>query len=200
MKTLVLFSGGYDCTAVLYKLLTETDDGIHAYHLAWTLGERGDNRAETDAVKNIIPWLYRNTRPFTFHSDTLAASTGCGHAPFIYAGLMLGVYSIAKAAEWRRVIMGSVGPQTPASHTRNAVAEAVCSAVMEGRQVPPPWEFPFQTPEYSKARMIGAIPDDLREMCWTCMRPVQVGDSFVPCGQCAKCAELDQAVQEMTNG
>lgn len=199
MKTLVPLSGGYDSTAALYRLLTETDDAIYVYHLSWQLGSI-TNVADTAATRKILPWLYRNTRVFQFHSSELKSSLGCRHAPLVYVGLFTAMLALSKAEHFDRVVIGSIGPQDARSHANNKIAETLCETMLDEWMQPPLWDYPFQFEGNTKARMMASMPEELRAMCWTCKMPVSLPDGMLkPCGQCAKCVELDQSLVEMNN-
>ena len=197
MRTLVPLSGGYDSTAVLHRLLTETDDAIHAYHLSHRIG-RHHNRPETLAVKDIVRWLYRHDRPFTFSSSTFSTSLGCGSAPLVFVGLFSGVLAnvLMEQERFDRIVIGSIGPQEAGSQANNDIGEALFEAITEHRMVPPRFDYPFQHDGSTKAGMIAAMPAELREMAWTCKHPVKVPGGWRPCGVCAKCTEREAAFKE----
>ena len=196
MKTLVLLSGGYDSVAVLDRILAETQDVVTAFHLRWNLAGK-DNAPETEAVRNIVPWLYRNRRPFRLETASFASSIGCGAAPMIWAALEAGTWLLKQGETFQRVLLGSIGPQSAGSRAFNEMAENLFEAMVEHRMVPPPFDYPFQAPEFSKSSMLRGMPDELRAMSWTCKDRRETGGAWTPCGVCAKCREYADALNNM---
>ena len=70
MTTLVMFSGGLDSTAALYKLLTGSEDDLHVHHVH-LVNRDGRARAERDAVQAVLAWCRANCRPFSYSESAL---------------------------------------------------------------------------------------------------------------------------------
>jgi len=80
--SVVMFSGGIDSTAVLKRLLVETDKNIYAHHIHMNQGDRFNRKsgehnrykAEAEAVNQIIPYMKRTYRDFNFTESTIDTS------------------------------------------------------------------------------------------------------------------------------
>ena len=58
-----MFSGGLDSTAMLVKLLTESDDELRVHHIRMA-NKEGRDAAEQQAVESIVAWCRSRYRPF----------------------------------------------------------------------------------------------------------------------------------------
>src|SRR4029079_12007794 len=70
MSTLVMFSGGLDSTAMLVKLLTESEDELRVHHIRMANRE-GRDGAEQRAVESIVAWCRDRYRPFRYSESGL---------------------------------------------------------------------------------------------------------------------------------
>lgn len=69
-----MFSGGVDSTYLLWKMLTETDDNIHAHHISMRTVAENRWEMEGNATTNIWTELLK-IRPFQISSSVLDLDT-----------------------------------------------------------------------------------------------------------------------------
>jgi len=70
MTTLVMFSGGLDSTAMLVKLLEQSQDELRVHHVRM-VNREGRAEAEQAAVEAIVAWCRRRYRPFRYSESGL---------------------------------------------------------------------------------------------------------------------------------
>src|SRR5262245_51672442 len=70
MATLLMFSGGLDSTAALYKLLSADRDELRVHHVHM-INREARARADSDASAAIIEWCHATCRPFQYSESTI---------------------------------------------------------------------------------------------------------------------------------
>jgi len=184
-----ILSGGVDSTSVLHRRLAETENIVHVLHLR---GTSDGAIAHTLAARQIVVWLAKNVRTFTYREVMGIQMVGkaCGNILFAQCGFMLGEY-IVRNPDIAAVVQGSNGDaadQSEDSLFRNRYREGVCAAVCNGYAPAPEWLYPNS--DLTKLEAFRRLPPELRELCWTCFTPSRQGEAYVPCGTCEKCKEL----------
>ncbi|MFP4445451.1 MAG: hypothetical protein ACLFPD_04300 [Desulfosudaceae bacterium] len=54
----------------------------------------------------------------------------------------------------------------------------------------------YPVADLTKKAIWALLPEELRNMVWTCDRPVTRGEEILPCGQCAQCAAFQEIAAE----
>jgi 7-cyano-7-deazaguanine synthase in queuosine biosynthesis len=80
-----------------------------------------------------------------------------------------------------------------------AEAQGVLNALCTTRRVKPIWLAPFEHMTFTSVERSKGIyfsmPEELREMYWSCRKPTEVMNGFVVCGECHAC-ERQKLMQE----
>ena len=193
---LLMFSGGVDSLGCLYLLLTEDkykDYEILVYHIHM---KNVENRAiaEHVAVTKIIKYLKENNyRDFMFMDSifeshvintnfpwdgdlyNFVAGTLCLSAPSIEM-FVLGVNSYDFQAS-----VDLEGKQKRGNAIFNAFAH-------EGQKKI------YPVLEFSKQEIWNFLPKELRELSWSCRRPIYEPHQIRKCGNCKSCREMEKIV------
>jgi 7-cyano-7-deazaguanine synthase in queuosine biosynthesis len=190
---LAMYSGGLDSLGMIYKLLTDPeykDYALHIHHVHNKNVERRD-RAEDIAVKMATKELRRlgfnfdyseseiGTQPFgrnfLFDTDTMNFFAGyvCSVNPnIVKVALGMQANDANQSLEERRVR-----------------ANKIFSAFTDAEKI-----FPVMT--MTKREIYDMLPDTLRNLFWSCRRPVYSEKNIAPCGQCDTCVKLrEQAIR-----
>jgi 7-cyano-7-deazaguanine synthase in queuosine biosynthesis len=192
MAEVHILSGGIDSTAVLHRRLSETANEVHVLHVRRDALVSG--AMETFAARRIVVWLASNVRHLKYVEATPMELAGkpCGNSVFAACGFIVGDYVVRNPAI-TTVVQGCTGApedQTAESRFRNRYREDICAAVCNGYAPAPVWEYPHVA--LSKAEVFQSMPEALRGLCWSCANPRPRGDTFVPCGSCSKCKEVER--------
>src|SRR5512137_2819925 len=75
MIKVVMFSGGFDSTALLFKMVHEPGD-LHVHHIR-LINREQRHKAEDKAVSKLIKEA-RKIKPFAFSSNTYECPDSCG--------------------------------------------------------------------------------------------------------------------------
>ena len=186
-KALVLYSGGMDSVSLAWNLLehTKQEVHIHAIHL-----HNRENRinAEAAAIQKTIEFLQKTQRPFTFSSSTYSWLAE-------YAGGKDMTLALFQAAR----VMAGTGQSFNVVYTgdynmtkeETAEAYGVFNAACINRRIKPIWATPLDyMTKISVERSLGvylSMPEELRELYWSCRRPSQSPEGFLKCGKCHAC-------------
>ena len=187
-----MFSGGLDSTAMLVKLLAESEDELRVHHI------RMDNRegragAEQHAVEGIVAWLRQRYRPFRYTESGLDFRE-LEAIPIDYLSIAFVACQVAiDTPGCNRIAVGSLSADTDIEN-RSARQRRVFDVMHEcyrARKLGAPrveWVYPVYG--LAKAQVHALVPPELRGLAWSCRRPVADPDSpggYRPCGACKAC-------------
>lgn len=213
MKTLVAFSAGVDSTFLLWKLLTETDDTVHAFLIDFSeikydepTRDFYENLAAVEriAAPRVIDWLTNNIREVTFQVVT----SGMAKEPQGYpksansrawrvlpmlnaaASLMAGFdrFVYGKTQENRRSLDYLAREQWDQRYWRS-IAPANTT-----------FEIPLIEAGIGRPKALALLPADLQALMISCDRPTLQNGEPTLCGKCSKCAMTTDARAMLTQG
>lgn len=201
MTTLVMFSGGLDSTAMLFKLLNETRDALRVHHVR-LINREGRARAEQDAVESIVAWCRKHTRPFTYSESALDFSE-LAAIPIDYLSVAFAACQVAiDTPECTRIAVGTLAAdldeiKRSVTAVQRQVFDAMyaCYRARKLGEATLEWIYPVY--ELSKAEVASVLPSELLAMTWSCRRPVVEGGGYRICGCCKPClkrAEVSAAL------
>jgi 7-cyano-7-deazaguanine synthase in queuosine biosynthesis len=189
MTTLAMFSGGLDSTAMLVKLLTQSEDALRVHHIRMANRE-GRVGAEQQAVERVVAWCRRHYRPFRY-SESALDFTELEAIPIDYLSIAYVACQVAiDTPGCNRIAVATLARDTDIVN-RSARQRRVFDAMFEcyrARKLGEP-AVEWVTPVYdmSKAEIAASLPPELAAMTWSCRRPVPAGAGWRPCGACKAC-------------
>jgi 7-cyano-7-deazaguanine synthase in queuosine biosynthesis len=190
---LAMYSGGLDSLGMIYKLLTEDQYKDHYIHVHHVHNKNVENRwraekiAVDQAVKELralgFDFLYSESeigsqpygKRFLFDTDTMN----------FFAGYICSVNPDIKL-----VAMGMQANDANQSlEDRRVRANNILRAFTDAEKI-----FPVET--MTKREIYDMLPASLRNLFWSCRRPVYTEKSISPCGVCDTCVKLrEQAIR-----
>jgi len=196
-----MFSGGLDSTAMLLKLLEESDAELRVHHIRMENRQARDG-AEQLAVERVIAWCRAHCRPFRY-SESGLEFRGLEAIPIDYLAVaFVACQVVVDTPGCKRIAVGTLSADL--DEVRRAVTAAqrrVFEAMYDcyrARKVGEPsieWIYPVYA--MSKAEVALRLPPELREAAWSCRTPIQDGTGYRICGQCKPCrkrAEVSAAL------
>ena len=189
MTTLAMFSGGLDSTAMLVKLLTQTQEELRVHHIR--LANREERaEAEQAAVEGIVAWCRSRYRPFRY-SESALDFRSLEAIPIDYVCIAFVACQVAiDTPGCNRIAVAALARDTDIEN-RSARQRRVFDTLYEcyrARQLGEPqvdWIYPvYQT---SKRELADSLPRELVELTWSCRRPVHMEGRWRPCGACKAC-------------
>jgi 7-cyano-7-deazaguanine synthase in queuosine biosynthesis len=189
VTTLAMFSGGLDSTAMLVKLLTESDEELRVHHIRMANRE-GREDAEQSAVERIVAYCRDHYRAFRY-SESGLDFRALEAIPIDYLSIAFVACQVAiDTPRCNRVAVASLSRDTDIEN-RSARQRRVFDAMYEcyrARKLGEPaveWIYPVY--RATKAELAAWLPKDLVTLTWSCRRPVREGPGWRPCGACKAC-------------
>jgi 7-cyano-7-deazaguanine synthase in queuosine biosynthesis len=193
-----MFSGGLDSTAVLVKLLTETNDDLRVHHIRMVNLE-GRAEAEQRAVESIVAWCRKRLRTFLYSESGLDFS-GLKAIPIDYLAVAYVACQVAiDTPGCARIAVGTLARDLDemkrsvcASQRRVFAAMYECYRARKLGEPAIEWLYPVYA--LNKPQIAAFLPPELRALTWSCRKPVPIPGGFRPCGTCKPCrARIDIA-------
>jgi 7-cyano-7-deazaguanine synthase in queuosine biosynthesis len=205
LSTLLMFSGGLDSTAALYKLLTGGGDELRVHHVHM-INREGRARAERDASAAVIEWCRANCRPFQYSESTIDFA-GLQAIPIDYVTVAYAACQVAiDTPGCDRIAVGTLAAdldeiKRKVSAKQRSVFDAMYACYREKKLGTDELQWIYPVYEMSKTQIVASLPDALRTLAWSCRRPVPTAEGYRICGECKPCrrrrevsAELNVAV------
>ena len=184
-----MYSGGLDSTAMLVKLLEQSEDELRVHHIRMANRE-GRDQAEQSAVERIVAWCRARYRPFRY-SESGLDFRGLEAIPIDYLSIAFVACQVAiDTPGCNRVAVGSLARDTDIEN-RSARQRRVFDAMYEcyrARKLGEPevrWVYPVY--HATKAELAAGLPGELKDLTWSCRRPLREGPGWRPCGACKAC-------------
>ena len=201
MTTLVMFSGGLDSTAMLYRLLTQTDQDLRVHHLRM-VNREGRAQAEQEATEAVVAWCRANCRPFRY-SESGIDFADLDTVPIDYLTVaFVACQVVIDTPGCNRIAVGTLHADLDEVKRKVSVAQRTVFEAMyacyRARKVGEPvveWIYPVY--EMTKAQVAASLPPALRDASWSCRRPVKAGAGYRICGECKPCRFRAKVSEEL---
>jgi 7-cyano-7-deazaguanine synthase in queuosine biosynthesis len=188
---LAMYSGGLDSLGMVYLLLTQYPDyRIHIHHVHNKNVESRD-RAEAIAVELAIKELERLGFDFMYSESEIGTVAFGKNFMFdtdsmnFFAG-----YVASVNPDIVKVAMGmQANDHNHSLEERRRRGNQILSAFTSAGKI-------YPVLMMTKREIYDMLPESLRDMFWSCRRPVYNEKSIAPCGRCDTCRKLrEQAIR-----
>jgi 7-cyano-7-deazaguanine synthase in queuosine biosynthesis len=184
---LAMYSGGLDSLGMIYKLLTEPeykDHVLHIHHIHHHNVEHRD-RAEAVVVDRVLKELERMGYSFIYSESEIGSQPYNGQ--FMYDTDSINFFAGYICSVNPRIVKVAMGMQAnDHNHSleeRRIRANAILAAFT-------PVEKIYPVLDMTKREIYDMLPEGLRNMFWSCRRPVYSEKNIAPCGKCDTCVKL----------
>ena len=184
-----MLSGGLDSTAMVVKLLTESEDELRIHHIRLANRE-GRADAEEQAVRRIVDCCARRYRPFRYTESGLDF-TALEAIPIDYMAVAYVACQVAiDSPGCNRIAVGTLACDTDEVN-RSARQRRVFGVMYDcyrARRLGEPeiqWVYPVHA--LRKPELARMLPRELLDLTWSCRRPVRAGSGYEACGHCKAC-------------
>ncbi|HEX7055091.1 MAG TPA: hypothetical protein VF211_14295 [Burkholderiales bacterium] len=189
MTTLAMFSGGLDSTAMLVRLLTESDEPLRVHHIHMENAE-GRAGAERAAAEAIVAWCRAHYRPFRY-SESGLDFRGLEAIPIDYISIAFVACQVAiDTPGCRRIAVGALARDTDIENRaarQRRVFDAMYACYRARKLGEPEIEWLYPVYRETKEALAARLPRELLELTWSCRRPIAEGSRHRPCGACKAC-------------
>jgi len=184
-----MFSGGLDSTAMLVKLLEETQDELRVHHVRMANREQRAD-AEQASVERIVAWCRERYRPFRY-SESAMDFTALEAIPIDYLSIAFVACQVAiDTPRCNRIAVAALARDTDIenrSARQRRVFDALYDCYRARKLGEPEVEWVYPVYHETKAALAARLPRELVELTWSCRRPVREAGGFRPCGVCKAC-------------
>ena len=184
---LAMYSGGLDSLGMIYKLLTDPeykDYVLHIHHVHNRNVEHR-NQAEAIVVERVLKELEQLGFSFIYSESEIASQPYNGQFMYdtdsinFFAGYICSVNPRIK-----KVAMGmQANDYNHSLEERRIRANKIFTAFTDAEKI-------FPVLDMTKREIYNSLPESLRDMFWSCRRPVYSEKNIAPCLKCDTCAKL----------
>jgi 7-cyano-7-deazaguanine synthase in queuosine biosynthesis len=184
-----MFSGGLDSTAMLVKLLAESDEELRVHHIRM-VNREARAQAEQSAVEAIVAWCRGRYRPFR-HSESALDFSQLEAIPIDYLSIAFVACQVAiDTPRCNRIAVAALARDTDIenrSARQRRVFDALYDCYRARKLGEPQVEWIYPVYHSTKQELASALPRELVELTWSCRRPVREAGGLRPCGACKAC-------------
>ncbi len=190
---LAMYSGGLDSLGMVYVLLTDEkykNYGIHVHHVSI---HNVENRAsaEKHAVANTLRWFKTHCRKFEYSESMIGFNAY--NEKFLYDSDVTNFFGgyIASCSDTIKHVAWGVSAddlQDTSLASRNERSLKIFHSFTDAEKIRP-------LSEMTKLEIYDMLPEDLREMAWSCRHPKYFNKIPVRCGECKTCEALDKIIR-----
>ena len=188
-QILAMYSGGLDSLGMIYKLLTDPEYQDYKLHIHHIHNRNVENRDRAEAI--VVPMVLKELEHLGF--SFVYSESEIGSQPYngkfmydsdsinFFAGYICSVNpSIVKVA------MGmQANDHNLALEDRRKRADKILAAFTEVGKI-------YPVLDLTKREIYDSLPESLRNMFWSCRKPVYTEKNIAPCGKCDTCVKLQE--------
>jgi len=196
-EILLMFSGGLDSTAVFLQLL-KRDRKIHVHHMNLRNAEKRA-RAEAPAVRNILKYM-RNEIGKSVRGDFIYSEST--HEYPVYndrfmwdsdiVSFMAG--SICLSNPWIKYV--ALGFTKSDSNPGIGIRVERANKILGAFSANVTKIYPVR--DLTKKQIFYAMPEDLRNLTWSCRMPKYIDGIAIPCDKCPTCEDIRNLHEQPT--
>ena len=184
---LAMYSGGLDSLGMVYKLLTEpayADYRIHVHHVH---NKNVENRhqAEAIAVEHATQELRRLGYNFVYSESEIG--TPAFGKYFLFDTDSMNFFAGYVASVNLDIVKVAMGMQANDANQRleerRVRANTIFTAFTDAEKI-------FPVLEMTKREIYDRLPASLRNLFWSCRRPIYTEKNIAPCLKCDTCVKL----------
>jgi len=211
-KTVVGFSGGWDSTFLMWKLLTETDDEITAVYIdsQFVRNHIFTNKSYIQYIraKKIVQELQK-IRAFSFVSHVLKEEEITIEISNKILLFIQHVAPMINDGTYDRLTFGSSYEdqhRRAIPHLEYTSNYYACKRLFDKLCTRGEYFIPLVDttwyPKYTKAYALVELPDNIKNVIASCQEPVFdfEKDSFVDCGECGNCVIIEKFKELLDSG
>ena len=186
---LAMFSGGLDSLGMVYKLLTEEQYQEYDIHIHHVHNRNVENRHRAEAIAVNIALKELKTLGFKFaYSESEIATVAFGRH-FLYDTDTMNFFAGYIASvnpDIKKIAIGMQSTDTNETLSERRIRAAkILSAFTDAEKI-------YPVMEMSKREIYDMLPDSLKNVFWSCRRPVYKEKQIIPCGVCETCVKLKE--------
>ena len=184
-----MYSGGLDSLGMIYKLLTDPEYKDYKLHIHHVHNKNVENRyrAEKITVNMALTELKRLGFNFVFSESEIGSQHYNGK--FMYDSDSINFFAGYICSVNPNIVKVAMGMQANdhnlALEERRKRADKILAAFTDVGKI-------YPVLEMTKREIYDSLPESIRDMFWSCRRPVYTEKNITPCGRCDTCVKLKE--------
>ena len=184
---LAMYSGGLDSLGMIYKLLTDSEYKDYKLHIHHVHNKNIENRHKAEAV--IVDLAIKELKQlgFNFVYSESEISTQPYGMNFLYDSDTINFFAGFICSANPNIVKVAMGMQANdgnhALDERRKRADKILAAFTDVKKI-------YPVLDLSKREIYNSLPDSLKNMFWSCRRPIYKEKSIAPCLKCDTCVKL----------
>jgi 7-cyano-7-deazaguanine synthase in queuosine biosynthesis len=186
---LAMYSGGLDSLGMLYLMLTDPaykDYDFHIHHIHNSNVENRD-RAEAVVVEAALKELEQLGFSFLYSESHIASQPY--NKKFMYDTDSINFFAGYICSVNPNIVQVAMGMQANDANQsledRRKRADAILAAFTDVKKI-------YPVLDMTKREIYDMLPVSLRNLFWSCRRPVYTEKSIAPCKKCDTCVALQE--------
>lgn len=184
---LAMYSGGLDSLGMVYKLLTEEEYKDYAVHVHHVHNKNAENRWRAEQIAVDIATKELKNLSFKFaYSESEIGTLPFGDK-FMFDTDSMNFFAGYVCSVNPNIVKVAMGMQANDANQRleerrirgNKILQAFTTA-----------EKIYPVMNMTKREIYDMLPESLRNMFWSCRRPIYSEKNIAPCGRCDTCVKL----------
>jgi 7-cyano-7-deazaguanine synthase in queuosine biosynthesis len=190
---LAMYSGGLDSLGMIYKLLTDPEYKAYKLHIHHIHHRNVENRDRAEAVAVNLATKELKRLGFDFDYSESEIGTQPYGVNFLFDTDSINFFAGYVALANPEIKLVAMGMQSNDANQRleerRVRANKIFTAFTDAKKI-------FPVLEMTKREIYDSLPDTLRNLFWSCRRPVYTEKNIAPCGKCDTCVKLrEQAIR-----
>jgi 7-cyano-7-deazaguanine synthase in queuosine biosynthesis len=184
---LAMYSGGLDSLGMTYKLLTDPEYKEYRLHIHHIHNRNIELRDQAEGI--VVPLVLKELERlgFTFdYSESEIASQPYG-LNFLYDTDTINFFAGYICSANPNIVKIAMGMQANdfnySLEDRRVRADKILAAFTDVGKI-------YPVLDMTKREIYDSLPESLRNMFWSCRRPVYSEKNIAPCGKCDTCIKL----------
>ena len=190
---LAMYSGGLDSLGMIYRLLTDPEYQDYKLHIHHIHNRNVENRDKAEAI--VVPMVLKELERLGFkfeYSESEISSQPYGNQ-FLYDTDSINFFAGYICSANPHIVKVAMGMQANDANQRledrRKRADAILAAFTDVGKI-------YPVLNMTKREIYDSLPNTLKNMFWSCRRPVYTEKNIAPCGRCDTCVKLkEQAIR-----
>jgi 7-cyano-7-deazaguanine synthase in queuosine biosynthesis len=190
---LAMYSGGLDSLGMIHKLLTDPEYKGYRLHIHHIHNRNVENRAQAEKIAVDMALKELRQLGFTFDYSESEIGTQPYGNKFLFDSDTLNFFAGYICSANPNIVRVALGMQANdynlALEDRRKRADKILAAFTDVGKI-------YPVMSMTKREIYDSLPETLRNMFWSCRRPVYNKKSIAPCLKCDTCVKLrEQAIR-----
>lgn len=184
-----MYSGGLDSLGMVYRLLTDTEYKDYSIHIHHVHNKNAENRWRAEQIAVDIATKELKNLGFKFaYSESEIGTVPFGDK-FMFDTDSMNFFAGYVCSVNPNIVKVAMGMQANDANQRLEERRIRGNKILQAFT---PAEKIYPVMNMTKREIYDLLPESLRNMFWSCRRPIYSEKNIAPCGRCDTCLKLKE--------